>query len=1855
MHRSRMAHRRHWLLLLSVAVGLLTFLDRFPQSVPVAHAASPSFDPTFTVGRPFGSRANVNQSLAAGDMNNDGFIDLIIASSASSAVYLNDGAGNFYADALDCVAPPDSVRCFGGAGSSVMAVQAADINGDGLLDIIVGDQNVVYLNDPAHPGNFATGPPDCAAPLIRCFGSRNLSVLSIAVGDMNGDGAFDIVVGRSDGLAGEPSAVYLNSNTGGTWGHFDTSPVDCAAPAPHTRCFGATALGARADMRGIAVADINGDHSLDIVASNDASHPPAIYLNNGSGSFFNGAVACQGTFQPNVVCFGTSSALATIGMRQLAVGDINRDARPDLVVGLGQQIVIYLNSGMATPFATGAVNCADPWLRCLGSSSDPLQSVSLGDLNSDGALDVIVGRDTQDHVYLNDGSGAFLSGGIPFGTGTDATVDALAVDVNGDGALDLATTSWGQSMVYLNNQSGAFQTGPLPAFGMAREAVAVADLNGDHALDIITNGGSSEAAWIYLNDRTGNFYRNSTNCVAPAQSSVRCLSIGTLAATRSLAVGDLNGDGALDVITGNDSGQIVIFLNDSLGQGNFYQIPSMTPLNCAAVPANVRCLSGGAGAIKSLATGDLDGDGNLDLVVGRYQGQSAVYLNDGAANFTMGALVGGSADLIDSVAIGDLNGGGALDIAVGNGAISSTQGMESKVYLNDGAGNFSGIGAARPFGMASDDTRAIALGDLNGDGALDIAVGNHGFSYGQQNLIYLNDGAGNFNWPGAVRLFGSGSDRTTSLAICDLNGDGALDLIVGNEGLGGEQSAVYLNDGAGNFSWPNATRPFGIATDQMASLAAGDIDGNGTPDIVANTLYLQQVSTHTPRGAIYLNHTRLTTGLPNIIPTVTIERPGKTANAGFLSTREILAQQRIPISYTIAQRDGDPADRVVFSYSLDGGGRWFPALATSATQTHDLAPGAHVFTWDTFASGVFGESDSVVVRVQVYPAIRPSLNGVPGPYQWPDAVATTFPFRVRGTQVRVIHADGSPVPGALVYRSGRLLSGGVRTDTQGYLPGRGTLQIGDGLLAVAAISTTDSFTRYITSARVGDTSLELSEVATAGVQTLTISPDNSLILFNLSLSLEWDARNDNLFMAQLRADLHRTSDLLYAWSNGQMALGSLHIYYDKAHWDDAHIRIYASNRLRPNASQGGIVSAPMSETVVINGTQHTVTYTPGQVHIGATWTRFGDPVGKIGEDWPRTLAHELAHYALFLDDNYLGQDAAGRLIPVESCPGVMSDYYDATGGKFRTADNWLPDCEQTLANRTVGRADWMTIKQHYDQPDLGFALHAPATFGAGPNLNGVPLEIPSLTETVPTAPATTLSAPFFYLTHAGIRFQPSSAARAFLFSADGSRISDLGRPSEDRVAAYGAHSGDRLCVYDLSAGQIGCETIRADDVYLELANIFGWRPQVVVTPTSLTTVTISVENIVVTSTLRAQIYPDTGAASAPIPLQYDPTANRYTGSIQLAAGAGTLDGYVHIRVDEPGNPRELVVDYSAGGGPGRMHSRRAPAISGDGQATLFNPGSDVQPGDFYTFQSVTDPPAMPSWFTVIGNAYRLSASANAPALTGASLNIAYLGTDVPPGEESEQWLKIYYSDGTRWQPLPTNLDTDHNEASALISGPGIYALLSSLPLQLSGPGWNHIPFPVAGTRLLTETLLPLSGSYTTVYECLTTEPTDPWRLYDVDAPSWVNDLKKLEFGHSYWINVTKEVTLYLRGQPRITAALASAGSCGSLPPATYYGVVHPVAGFVLAADMPVKALVGEHICGQGQTRLEDGQLVYAVDVASRGPGMDSCAAWGDTVRFQVGTQTMPTSVRWDNSRPTNLSLGPGGQQRSYLPLVQRGR
>ncbi len=262
-------------------------------------------------------------------------------------------------------------------------------------------------------------------------------------------------------------------------------------------------------------------------------------------------------------------------------------------------------------------------------------------------------------------------------------------------------------------------------------------------------------------------------------------------ATIPVAWGDYDGNGTADLAVGNFFGQLNELYTGN-GDGTY------TPTT-----------EFGGSSTFALVWADYDNDGDLDMAVGN-DGPNRLFINNGNGTFSLELQFGVSRTI--AMAWADSDGDGDVDLAVGNGILGQAQ--QNALYLNNGDGTFTG---QPQFGVGQ--TGSLAWADYDGDGDLDLAVGNGGFGSDGQNVLYVNNGDGTFT---PQNEFGMGD--TAAVAWADVNNDGRLDLAVAN--WGDQQNMLYLNDGGGSFT-PVAA--FGAR--DTNTIAWGDYDLDGDPDL----------------------------------------------------------------------------------------------------------------------------------------------------------------------------------------------------------------------------------------------------------------------------------------------------------------------------------------------------------------------------------------------------------------------------------------------------------------------------------------------------------------------------------------------------------------------------------------------------------------------------------------------------------------------------------------------------------------------------------------------------------------------------------------------------------------------------------------------------------------------------------------------------------------------------------------------------------------------------------------------------------------------------------------------------------------
>lgn len=311
-----------------------------------------------------------------------------------------------------------------------------------------------------------------------------------------------------------------------------------------------------------------------------------------------------------------------------SLGDLDNDGDLDIVLAKGRhwplQNRVLFNDGK------GSFDAQD-----LGTVPDRSYAAALGDLDGDRDLDIVVSNDNPDDkkVYRNEGNGRFVLAGT-WGEPSWNTRNIVLGDLNGDHHLDLVVANRKSlSYILVNDGYGNFQRNRWIAIpSVSATTIVAADFNGDGLLDLAVPHRDGGFSRVLFNDGTMSFRTTST--FGPKVSS-----------TRACAAGDLNRDGATDLIVGDDQYGTSILLND--GHGNFSE----------AIPVGQPKL-----VAYAIATGDMNQDQHLDLIVGYASGGSMVYLNDGTGVRFEELAIGDGQGSVYGIAIGDLNSDGRNDI-----------------------------------------------------------------------------------------------------------------------------------------------------------------------------------------------------------------------------------------------------------------------------------------------------------------------------------------------------------------------------------------------------------------------------------------------------------------------------------------------------------------------------------------------------------------------------------------------------------------------------------------------------------------------------------------------------------------------------------------------------------------------------------------------------------------------------------------------------------------------------------------------------------------------------------------------------------------------------------------------------------------------------------------------------------------------------------------------------------------------------------------------------------------------------------------------------------------------------------------
>ena len=625
----------------------------------------------------------------------------------------------------------------------------------------------------------------------------------------------------------------------------------------------------------VAVADVNGDGKSDLVVANYHSNSVSVLLGNGNGTFQTQMTFAAG-FEPNsvavadvnhdnkpdIVVTNLFSSCATVLLgngdgtfqaphsfatgsepTSLAVADVNGDNNPDLVVANGGQgtVSVLLGNGDGT-FQTQSAFLA---------GAEPF-SLAVADVNGDNNLDLVTANYESDSVsvLLGQGNGTFQTQAFyPAGPTPFAVTVA---DLSGDGKQDLVVANHynpGTVSLLMGNGDGTFQAPVTLATGVGPTAVAVADVNGDGHPDLIVANGVSNSVSVLLGNGNGTFQAQQT--------------FGVDFTPRSLTVADVSGDGKPDIIVANQFGNDVSVLLNA-GNGNFtgqaYTIDTIDPYvesinrktpagpitNAGTVsftvtfsepvtgvsPTAFQLAQTGtvgttltqvtpvSGAVYTVTVSGITGNGTLGLNLvdnGTIRDLAGNPLTQENAQVAFQAPQTFAAGTAYSVVLGDLTGDGKLDIVEANGVYGPNGAVN--ILLGNGNGTFQ---AQQTLAVGSGPA-SVALGDLTGDGIQDIVVANKGSGYVS---VLLGNGNGTFQ---AQQTFSTAGYGPSSVQVADVNGDGKPDIIVQGGKVG-----VLLGNGNGTFQSPQ----FVNAGPYLSAVAVADLTGNGIPDLVVTNKLL---------------------------------------------------------------------------------------------------------------------------------------------------------------------------------------------------------------------------------------------------------------------------------------------------------------------------------------------------------------------------------------------------------------------------------------------------------------------------------------------------------------------------------------------------------------------------------------------------------------------------------------------------------------------------------------------------------------------------------------------------------------------------------------------------------------------------------------------------------------------------------------------------------------------------------------------------------------------------------------------------------------------------------------------------------
>ncbi|UKJ76048.1 Ig-like domain-containing protein [Azospirillum brasilense] len=625
-------------------------------------ATAPSF--TLVGTNPFGlSNSGGFASPSLVDIDGDGDPDALIGNA--------DGNTFFYRNIGTVTAPTfalESTNPFGlgNAGNNATPV-LVDIDGDGDLDALIGNVN----GDTVLYRNVGTA----TAPSFTLEGTNPFSLGNVAdnakptFADIDGDGDLDALLGRADGKTvlfrnttpppATPTAPTLTagSNSGSTTDTLTnvTAPAivgTAVASSTVVLYDGATAIGtvtadASSGLWTLTTASLSdGTHSLTVRSSNvngTSSASTALTLTIDTKAPTLASATLNGTQLTLTYSELLDGAQTPAGAFTVMVGGVARTVTA--VATSGKTVTLTLDGG-ATAYQSVTVDYTPP-----GSGAKTADAAG----NAAGALTGQAVRVAGDPSFV-------LEATNPFGlTGLFPQAKPVFVDIDGDGDLDALVGNIGINLQFYRNVGSATApsftldaaTVPFGLSGATMATPAFADIDGDGDLDVLV--GSNSGSLLFL--------RNVGTATAPSFTleATNPFGLSNFIPLASPSIADLDGDGDLDILVGSQGGDTLFYRNVGTATAPSFTLVGTNPFGL-----------GNSGAQASPTMVDIDGDGDLDVLVGNLTGDTVVYRNVGTATAPSFTLIGtnpfglSNAGMMGSPSIVDIDGDGDLDALVGS-------------------------------------------------------------------------------------------------------------------------------------------------------------------------------------------------------------------------------------------------------------------------------------------------------------------------------------------------------------------------------------------------------------------------------------------------------------------------------------------------------------------------------------------------------------------------------------------------------------------------------------------------------------------------------------------------------------------------------------------------------------------------------------------------------------------------------------------------------------------------------------------------------------------------------------------------------------------------------------------------------------------------------------------------------------------------------------------------------------------------------------------------------------------------------------------------------------------------------------